>query len=194
MKPLTSQVRAQAKRLLVSWREWRDASAFPIRRRRALARLRALGSVRRVVVLCHGNICRSPYLEVALRRAFPALEVSSAGFVGPGRPAPEHALSVARSRGLDLSAHQSRIITRDVARGADLIIVMDVRQGQSAQEAFGVRPSRILVAGDLSLQRGELRSIRDPWRHPIEVFASSYDRLDRCVAILRDTLQVPAKP
>ena len=71
------------------------------RRREARTRLaaRRRGSV---LVICHGNICRSPFAAALLSRELApyGVPVASAGFIGAGRPAPPEALAAARAGGL----------------------------------------------------------------------------------------------
>jgi protein-tyrosine phosphatase len=148
----------------------------------ARQRLLALQTVRSILVVCHGNICRSPYLEAVLRRALPGVSVISAGLVGPDRPVPKNSLTLAAERGLDLSAFRSRSISRVDAREIDLVIVMDPRQGHYLTRVFGVSPRRIIVAGDLDPRQSATREIRDPWRQSTAVFKAAFDRLDRCAA------------
>lgn len=86
----------------------------------------------RIVVVCYGNICRSPTAEALLKRALQrdGLErrflVRSAG-VGaqPGNPAARGAVEAARAHRLDLAAHRARRLTADMAREADVLIAMD---------------------------------------------------------------------
>ena len=139
---------------------------------------------RRVLVVCYGNICRSPYLEAVLKRAKPHLRVESAGFVGPGRPVPPFALAVSAQRGLDLSEFRSRQLVPAIVRESDLIIVMDAQQAQWIERYFRVDPKRIVVAGDLDPTTSPTRAIMDPFDQPMDVFVSSFDRLDRCAATL----------
>lgn len=154
-------------------------------RRRASARERILKiDVSSILVVCYGNICRSPYLEAVLRRELPEVGVTSAGFAGPGRPVPPHALKLATMRGLDLSSHRSRPIGRANVATTDLIIVMDAEQARHIARGYRISPSRIVVAGDLDPGASSTRAIRDPWGESIEVFGASFDRLDRCAATL----------
>lgn len=156
------------------------------KRRRSNVRRRILqiDSVRSILVICYGNVCRSPYLEAVLRRELPEISVSSAGFVGPGRPVPPHALTLGGARGLDLSEFRSRPIGRANVAGTDLVIVMDIEQARHIARGYRISPYRIVVAGDLDPVVSPTRSIRDPWGQSIGVFASSFDRLDRCAATL----------
>ena len=145
----------------------------------ARKRLLALKTVRSILVVCHGNICRSPYLQAVLRRALPAVNVMSAGLVGPDRPVPRHSLTLASERGLDLSSFRSCLVSRVDAREIDLVIVMDADQGRHLTRVFGVSPRRIIIAGDLDPANSATREIRDPWRQSLSVFRASFDRLDR---------------
>ena len=139
---------------------------------------------RSLLVVCYGNICRSPYLEAVLQRALPDVRVQSAGFFGPGRPVPPFALELGAKRGLDLSTFRSRPLLPTVVRGADLIVVMDAYQARHLERYFGVPRKRIVVAGDLDPMPASTRAITDPWEQPKEVFVSSFNRLDRCAATL----------
>jgi protein-tyrosine phosphatase len=161
------------------------------RRRREDARRRVVqaGRVQNILVVCYGNVCRSPYLEAVLRRGLPTMNVVSAGFVGPGRPVPENSLLLAGQRGLNLAEFRSRAISRVNPAGYDLVIVMDSNQARYLTETFGVWPARIVVAGDLDPMPGARRAIHDPWGQSIEVFGSTFDRLDRCAATLISLLR-----
>ena len=163
-----------------------------LHRRRLISARRAileLGQVRSILVVCYGNVCRSPYLEAVLRRDLPNVAVSSAGFVGPGRPVPAHSLAIAGARGIDLSEFRSRPIARAAVASMDLVVVMDAKQAREVERGFRVWPNRIVVAGDLDPHPSSTRAIRDPWGESIETFTSSFDRLDRCAATLTRLLR-----
>jgi protein-tyrosine phosphatase len=170
---------------LYKWlRQMPDRMLHRRRHIEACERLLRLQTVRTILVVCHGNICRSPYLEAVLRRELPAAIVTSAGLVGPDRPVPKNSLVVSAERGLDLSTFRSRPLSRVNAREIDLVVVMDPAQGRHLTRVFGVSPKRIFNAGDLDPTPGPTRAIQDPWRHPVNVFRASFDRLDRCAATI----------
>lgn len=77
----------------------------------------------KVLVLCHGNINRSPLCEAVLLSH--GLRVSSAGFVNPGRRASKKMRTAAEELGLSLEHHRSQLLTRELHEWADLIVYMD---------------------------------------------------------------------
>jgi protein-tyrosine phosphatase len=168
---------------------------FPDRvmhRRRHAAAIRRVSRMRRprtVLVVCYGNICRSPYFQAIVQRAAPDISVRSAGFVGAHRPVPALSLVASAPRGLDLRSFRSRLIAPDSVRAADLIIVMDPAQSRMIRERFPVSAARILVAGDLDPDRAATRAIADPWMQPLRAFESAFDRLDRCAKSFIGALQ-----
>jgi protein-tyrosine-phosphatase len=84
----------------------------------------------KILIVCTGNLCRSPMASVVLRRVLSergcdGIEVGSAGtWAESGNRATSEACSVVADRGMDLSPHRSRPLTADELRSADLVIAM----------------------------------------------------------------------
>jgi len=86
-----------------------------------------------VLMVCVGNICRSPTAEAVLRHHLQQaglchqVTVASAGTHNfhPGKPADERSARHAKRRGIDLSGHRARQLTGDDFERMDLILVMD---------------------------------------------------------------------
>ena len=79
-----------------------------------------------ILVVCVGNICRSPLAEALLRRDVAGLTFGSAGLhamVGHG--AQSEMVALADEVGLDLSSHRARQFTPALGRDHDLILVME---------------------------------------------------------------------
>lgn len=169
-----------------------DRLLHPRRRGRALDVLRSLPRVENVVFVCHGNIYRSPYAEAFFRARVEEgggrCTICSAGFVGPDRPAPDPSQELARSRGLDLSAHRSQLLNPAIVRAANLIVVMTAAQKSEIVRRFGYPERRVLVLGDLDPQADEGRDVIDPWNRPPEVLVQAADRIERCTEILAATV------
>ncbi len=82
-----------------------------------------------ILIICTGNICRSPMGEALLRRDLATQStdatLSSAGTTDlGGRESPRHALRTMQKLGLDISGHRSRLATPEILGGSDLILCM----------------------------------------------------------------------
>jgi len=84
-----------------------------------------------VLVVCTGNVCRSPIAEGLLRAALEAKlgdqapSVASAGTMGwVGSGADPASVEAAAERGVDISAHRARELRSDEVLAADLVLAM----------------------------------------------------------------------
>lgn len=79
-----------------------------------------------ILVVCIGNICRSPTAERLLRLHYPEKMISSAGIAAlEGQPADSTASLVAAAHGVLLDGHIARQLTHQLCQDADLILVME---------------------------------------------------------------------
>ncbi len=189
MQPTNRDPLRAVRPLLRALRHGPDRLLHARRRGEALRLLAGLREPGPVVFVCLGNVCRSPFAEGAFRNALPgalrgAVQVESAGLIGPGRPCPADGIAVAAARGVELAAHASRMLTAAQARRAGLLVVMGVDQRERVGARFRVPDARILVLGDLDPLPIDTRTVFDPWRRGEEAFRASYDRIERCVAEL----------
>lgn len=180
--PVSLRARPRVVQLLKALRHAPDRLLHAKRRRAALASLRNHRPPATVLVVCNGNIFRSPFAAALLRSALGphGVRVNSAGFVAPGRPTPPDALAAAAARGIDLSTHRSQLTTSQLVRAADLIVVMDSAQRRAICERFGGHPREVLILGDLDPEAIESRGIEDPVQQLAEVCARVYARIERC--------------
>ena len=84
-----------------------------------------------ILVVCTGNICRSPMAQGMLRHFMPKnfkeiVTVSSAGTDAlHGNQARVFAIQAMRHYGIDISDHRARKLNRSMVAGADLILAME---------------------------------------------------------------------
>lgn len=165
-----------------------ERSLHARRRAAALDRLRSIPEVRSVLVLCLGNICRSPYAAVLLENRTGGVpggvRIVSAGFLRPDRPSPTEAIEVAAPRGVDLRPHRSRKVDAGMMLEADLIIVMDPEHAQRVYRMAPSAAARVLMLGETDPRPFQRRLIPDPYGGDRAVFEECYDRIDRCVVSL----------
>ncbi|MFF0205868.1 low molecular weight phosphotyrosine protein phosphatase [Streptomyces sp. NPDC005017] len=84
--------------------------------------------MRKILTVCLGNYCRSPFAQVALTRRYgAAVTVRSAGLIGKWQDQPAHPsmINAARRLGLDLTHHRGRQITVGDLDWADDVLAMD---------------------------------------------------------------------
>jgi protein-tyrosine phosphatase len=105
---------------------------------------------RRILVLCYGNIYRSPFVAKLLaNRLDPRTEVRSAGFHAVARrPSPARHVTMCRKYGVALDDHRSAVATADDVAWADLIVLMD-RHNWLMSMRLGAKPEQIVWLGAL---------------------------------------------
>ncbi len=127
--------------------------------------------IRRVLVVCIGNICRSPMAEGLLKQALPDRQISSAGLAAlVGHGADPIAVQIMAEQGIDIGAHRARMVTEALVRESDLILVMDSQQQQQIAAEYPHTRGKVFRLGESTKQ-----DIPDPYRQSAEVFRSSFD-------------------
>ena len=138
---------------------------------------------RRIVVVCYGNICRSPAAEALLKRALRAagLErgylVRSAGVAAqPGTPAARGMQAVAERHGVDLRLHRARPLTREMVREASTVIALD----EVVEEEIRI------LAGEVDIV---LWPVDDPYGGPASGYAHAFTEIEAHVRALVHALR-----
>lgn len=173
-----------------------DRLAHVGQRRRARERMQGRSRPDRLLVLCYGNICRSPYAAAVLRSALDHLgqgdtEVASAGLIGPDRPANAQASRVALQRGHDLSGHRSRLLAAADPLQVSLFLVMTHDQRDTLLKQFGIRRERVELLADFDAEDPPTREIEDPYGRSDDEFRRVFDQIDRSV---RGLVSIWAEP
>jgi protein-tyrosine-phosphatase len=87
--------------------------------------------------------------------------VGSAGvWTSDGRQASAHAIEEMAQRGIDLRAHRSRNVTRDLMAGVDLVLAMTRQHVEALNVAF---PDHVDKVALLSEMVGQIYDILDPY-------------------------------
>ncbi|UYG06072.1 low molecular weight protein-tyrosine-phosphatase [Halomonas sp. M4R1S46] len=124
----------------------------------------------RILVVCIGNICRSPVAAAMLGRALPDREVTSAGLgalVDQG--VDPTAREQAEADGLVVSEHKARQLTPEMLQAADLVLVMSEGQRRAVADLSPAALGKTMLLGRW-LDDGQGREIPDPYRKSREAF------------------------
>lgn len=122
----------------------------------------------RVLLVCTGNICRSPIAkgflaERSTRLLGGALRVRSAGtWAHPGYPATDEAAAAAAERGIDIAEHRSVAFTPELAGWADLVLSMTADQRDEVLEAVPEVANRTFTLKELVALLNALPPPRGP--------------------------------
>jgi protein-tyrosine phosphatase len=150
----------------------------------------------RVLMVCTGNICRSPTAEGVLRRKLAdaglqhLVEVASAGTVDyhVGSPPDHRAQQSASRRGYDLSRQRARQLRADDFERFDLVLAMDTDHVERMVELCpGPLAGRIRLLMDFSSRRPRGMSVPDPYYGAPAGFERVLDLIEEaCEGLMQD--------
>ncbi|HHT2234633.1 MULTISPECIES: protein-tyrosine-phosphatase [Klebsiella] len=129
-----------------------------------------------ILVICTGNICRSPIGERLLRNLLPNKKIDSAGTNALiDHAADSSAIRISESHGLSLEGHRGKQFTQSLGRQYDLILVMEKHHLELVcQSGPELRGKTMLFAHWLNQ-----RDIPDPYRKSDEAFLSVYKLIEQ---------------
>ncbi len=133
--------------------------------------------MKHILVVCTGNICRSPMAAALLAHEIEAagldgqVVVASAGtYAVVGAGASGGSILAMADRGLDLSAHRARQLETKLVQDADVILVMEEAHRRSI---FYTWPQALRKTFLLSEMAGEHAEIDDPYGGPQEEYEAA---------------------
>lgn len=123
-----------------------------------------------ILVVCVGNICRSPMAEALLKQCYPYKKIDSAG-VGAlvGYPADPAALEIMTEQQLDITNHVAKQIDEQLVKKADLIFTMSDSQTKWIEERWPFCRGKTFKLG-----HWQDKDIADPYKHDMIAFETAY--------------------
>ena len=137
--------------------------------------------IRHILVVCVGNICRSPMAEALLKRELRGQDgftVESAGLGAlVGHPASEYSVELMDEMGIDITGHRARQIHPDMVRDADLVLVMEAGHKRAIDDADPSARGKVYRLGEW-----QDRNIDDPYRQARIAYEEALEDIEAGVA------------
>lgn len=141
-----------------------------------------MGMFNSILVVCAGNICRSPTGEYLLKNKLENshITVSSAGLTAlVGNSAEATASTIALANNIDMSSHQGRQLSSALIAENDLILVMEERHLTDLLRKYPQARGKTFLLGKWI----DDTEIPDPYRQSHEAFEHVYQLIDKaCTA------------
>ena len=117
--------------------------------------------IKNILVICVGNICRSPMAEYFFKQSYPHLNIESAGISGLiGEGADAKAIQCMDALNIDMRPHIARKLNSDLIKKADLILVMSLNQQKHLEQTWPFAKGKVFRLG-----HWQHKNVPDPYQH-----------------------------
>lgn len=135
-------------------------------------------AIQNILVICVGNICRSPMAEYFLKHEYPHLQIESAGLSAMvGHGADEKAIHCMDRFNIDMRQHIAKQINANLIKAADLILVMSNNQTQHIEKQWPFAKGKVFRLGHWQKQ-----NVADPYQHNQAFFDTTCTNIQSFVA------------
>ncbi|MEN8816754.1 MAG: low molecular weight protein-tyrosine-phosphatase [Nonlabens sp.] len=146
-----------------------------------------------ILMICLGNICRSPLAEGLMRSKlnFTKFTIDSAGTSGShkGQAPDKRSIEIAKSNGLDISQQQSRKLVKEDFQKFDFLYVMDESNYRDVLEMATTEEEKNKVVKILDEPfPGEHLDVPDPYYGGSKGFENVYKMLDTATDVIAKKL------
>ncbi|MCH7392168.1 low molecular weight protein-tyrosine-phosphatase [Acinetobacter dispersus] len=133
--------------------------------------------IKTILVVCVGNICRSPMAEYLLKQQYPNLHIESAGISGLiGYTADDKAQLCMQRLNIDMSAHIAQKLNAGHLKQADLILVMSNNQQKHIEQTWPFAKGKVFRLG-----HWQNKNVPDPYQHDQAFFDNTCQLIQQCV-------------
>ena len=134
--------------------------------------------IKNILVVCIGNICRSPMAEYLLKQQYPEIHIESAGISGlSGHKADQKARLCMERLDIDMSAHTAKKLNLELLKKADLILVMSQSQQKHIEQTWPFSKGKTFRLG-----HWQSKNVPDPYQHDQTVFDDTCILIQNCIA------------
>lgn len=135
----------------------------------------------KILIVCIGNICRSPIAERLFIEKFRAngktSQISSAGLGAlVDHPADAISQELMLNRGFDISKHRARQLTQELVFDSDIIMTMTTDQTKEVEKIFPGVKGRVYRIG-----HWDSFDVVDPYKRPKVIFEQAFALIEQGV-------------
>lgn len=148
----------------------------------------------KILVVCLGNICRSPTAKFMLQQALPDKQIDSAGITamvdkdgdkdgkGKGWDMDAKARDIAAKNGHQFDIHEAQQLTRELISNYDLILVMENEHRSHIAKRYPEAHAKTMLLGhwlDAQGGNGKGKEIPDPYRRSDDVYQHVFELIEK---------------
>ncbi len=145
----------------------------------------------RILIVCTGNICRSPMAEGILKRLVrrhgleDRIEVRSAGtWAADAAAATECAVTAANRSGILIGDHRSRALLKAIVRESDLILAMEPVHVEDILARDPKAEGKVyLLTTFADPEEGDPVGVIDPYGNAQEHYDATFEQLDHLLRV-----------
>jgi protein-tyrosine phosphatase len=137
-----------------------------------------------ILVVCEGNICRSPMAQGLLARRLPGVRVMSAGWSAlAGHGADPIAIELMAERQIDIRGHVASRLNLQQMRAAQLVLAMTRAQCRRIETSYPFAKGKVYRIGEY-----ERIDIDDPYRRGRDAFEIALAQIEGSLSRWFDAL------
>lgn len=125
----------------------------------------------KILIICIGNICRSPSAERILQQLMPNKEITSAGISAlVDEPIEENAAQLLNSHHYNSDNHHARQVSTEIVNNAELILVMEKKHQQILMQKYPAASGKVMLLGKWNNEQ----EIHDPYKKSNDAFEHAF--------------------
>lgn len=149
----------------------------------------SISKTHKILFVCKGNICRSPFAKYYSKKILPnTMDISSSGYYSKtGRKCPTRAIKAAREYGINLKSHRSSVISKNMIEDVDIIFIFDDENKYMLFSSFPFAIEKIHLLGSLSENLPDI--IPDPYGKNYISYKMTYQLISQAVHIINKSIK-----